>query len=127
MPSNIIGLEKTENIQRLVHFYSLADVVLNLSVEESFGMTTVEGFACGTPGIVYNCTASPELITPETGVIVEKHNMSQLRSAIDNIKVRGKIHYFNACIDRAKRLYNKDDRFEEYLELYESLLLNKSK
>lgn len=124
LPTNIIGLEKTENIQKLVHLYSLADVVLNLSVEETFGMTTVEGFACGTPGIVYNTTASPELITPDTGEIIEKHNMDQLRIAIDNIKYKGKIHYFNACIDRAKRLYNKDDRFEEYLELYENLLSN---
>lgn len=125
LPNNIIGLERTENIQQLVELYSESDVVLNLSVEETFGMTTVEGFACGTPGIVYNCTASPELISPETGFIIEQGDLTGVISAINIIKEKGKAHYANACRERAVKLYNKDDRYNEYLELYNQLLKNK--
>ncbi len=122
LPKNIIALEKTENIQKLTLLYSEADVVLNLSYEETFGLTTVEGLACGTPGIVYNCTASPELITPETGIIVEKGNITGIVNAINKIKTKGKKFYSEHCIERAKVLYNKDNRYQDYLNLYDSII-----
>lgn len=37
------------------------------------------------------------------------------------IKSKGKNHYFDACMDRARGMYDKDDRYQEYLELYEQL------
>ena len=122
LPTNIIGLERTESVQELAELYSLADVVLNLSVEETFGMTTAEGFACGTPGIVYDATASPELVIPEVGYIVEEKNIHELVKAISKVKSKGKNYYFDACVDRARRMYDKEDRFEEYINLYEQLI-----
>ncbi len=122
IPKNIIGIPRTENIQELVQLYSAADIVLNLSFEESFGLTTVEGFACGTPSIVYNCTASPELITKETGLVVEKNNIIDLKNAIFEIISKGKDHYSSACRERAINYYNKDDRYEEYIQLYNKIL-----
>ncbi len=121
LPENIVGIERTENINELVELYSLADIVLNLSYEETFGLTTIEGFACGTPGIVYNCTASPELITPNTGIIVEKGNIKEVETAIIKIQKNGKTHYSAACRERAKYLYNKNDRFQDYIDLYENI------
>lgn len=122
LPNNIIGIPRTENIQELVKLYSAADIVLNLSVEETFGLTTVEGFACGTPGIVYNCTASPELITKETGLVVEKNNITALKNAIFEIISNGKNHYSSACRERAVNHYNKEDRYNEYIQLYNKIL-----
>lgn len=122
LPTNIIGLSRTQNIQELVEFYSASDIVLNLSYEETFGLTTVEGFACGTPGIVYNSTASPELITPETGLIVEPGDIQGVANAINEILSKGKAYYSNACRQRAVTMFNKDDRFAEYIQLYEDLL-----
>jgi putative colanic acid biosynthesis glycosyltransferase len=109
-------------VSELVEFYSVANVVLSLSVEETFGMTTVEGYACGTPGIVYNCTASPELITDQTGLIVEQGNIDKLLKAIKQIKQNGKQYYSDACVERAQKFYRKEDRYQEYIDLYESML-----
>ena len=122
LPDNIIGIERTDNLRELVELYSASDIVLNLSYQETFGMTTVEGFACGTPGIVYNSTASPELITPETGKIVEPGDIKQLVDAIKEIKTKGKKYYSANCRKRAEMYYNKQDRFNEYIKLYERLL-----
>ena len=122
LPKSIIGIPRTENTTELAQLYSAADIVLNLSAEETFGLTTVEGFACGTPGIVYNCTASPELITSETGIVVEKGNDQELLKAIETIKANGKVSYSKACRERAEKLYNKDDRYMDYLKLYETIL-----
>ncbi len=122
LPDNIIGMARTQNVSELVEFYSVANVVLSLSVEETFGMTTVEGYACGTPGIVYNCTASPELITDQTGLIVEQGNIDKLLKAIKQIKQNGKQYYSDACVERAQKFYRKEDRYQEYIDLYESML-----
>ena len=84
-------------------------------------MTTVEGFSCGTPGIVYDKTASPELMTSSCGKIVEAGNMEQLLSAITEIIANGKEYYATACRERVDQYYNKDDRFNDYVELYERL------
>ena len=125
LPSNIIGFTRTKNVEELVEIYSLADVVLNLSVEETFGMTTIEGYACGTPAVVYNCTASPELVSSETGLIVEKNNIKALLIAINEIKVRGKAYYAEACRTYAVEFHNKDILYKKYILLYEKLLSKK--
>jgi putative colanic acid biosynthesis glycosyltransferase len=122
LPNNILGIERTDNVGELADIYSSADLVLNLSYEETFGLTTVEGFACGTPGIVYNATASPELIDVSTGIVVEQGNINKLVDAIYSIKKKGKEYYSEACVNRAYRLYKKEDRYKEYIDLYESLL-----
>ena len=122
LPNNILGIERTENVEELAEIYSAADIVLNLSYEETFGLTTVEGLACGTPGIVYNATASPELIDNSTGIVVEKGDIYGLMEAINHIKIKGKEYYTEACVYRVLRLYRKEDCYKEYLELYESLL-----
>jgi glycosyltransferase involved in cell wall biosynthesis len=121
LPDNILGVERTESVEELAEIYAAADIVLNLSYEETFGLTTVEGFACGTPGIVYSATASPELIDDSTGLIVEPGDINGLGVAIKKIKEKGKQFYTEACVERVHRLYRKEDRYREYIELYEQL------
>lgn len=121
LPKDIIGIGRTKSNDELVDIYAGADIVMNLSYEESFGLTTVEGLACGTPGIVYNTTASPELITPETGIIVEPGDISGIVNAVKCILSKGKRSYTEACRKRAEVMFNKNDRFLDYIQLYESL------
>lgn len=122
LPKNIIGISTTENTQELAEFYSSANIFINTSVEETFGLTTVEALSCGTPAIVYNCTASPELITPETGIVVEKGNIKNLVNAISEIKGKGKEFYSRACRERVTLLFDKNERLMDYLKLYERLI-----
>ena len=120
LPEGIIGISRTENQRQLAQWYSLADIVLNLSYQESFGLTTVEGFACGTPSIVYNTTASPELISDDTGLIVEPGNISQL---VDAIKAKcSKPLKSDNCRQRAEQFYDKNVSYQKYLDLYNKLL-----
>jgi putative colanic acid biosynthesis glycosyltransferase len=122
LPKNIIGLQRTENQQELVDFYVASDVFLNLSVEETFGLTTAEALSCGTPAIVYNATASPELIDSQTGIIVEKNNIKSLLLAIEVIKKNGKSFYTEYCRSRAVKYFDKDIRYKEYFDLYNEKL-----
>lgn len=122
LPKKIIGLGATQDVNELVMLYNMADVVLNLSYAETFGMTTVEGFACGTPGVVYKATASPELITPETGIVVDAGDIEGVAKAVSFILKEGKLFYSVACRKRAEENFDKNKCFKKYIELYEELL-----
>lgn len=61
LPRQIIGLQGTNDAKELAEIYTAADVFVNPSVEETFGLTSVEALACGTPGIVYAGTACEEI------------------------------------------------------------------
>lgn len=122
LPKSMVGIRRSSNVHELAAIYSAADVVMNLSREETFGLTTVEGYACGTPAIVYNATASPELVTSKTGYVVEQGDMKGIISALFEIKSRGKDSYSYACRKLAEELYDKDKCFEKYLELYQELV-----
>ncbi len=119
LPKNIIALERTEDVQQLVEFYSAADVVLNPSFEETFGLVTAEALSCGTPVIVSNTTASPELVDKTCGRIVEKNDYEGLKRAITELKEQNLPG--EACLRRAE-LFDKEKNYQLYIDLYEKIL-----
>lgn len=122
LPSNIIARPRTNSAMELAEYYSMADIVMNLSYAETFGLTTAEGMACGTPGIVYNATASPELIIPKTGLVVEKGDIKAVYSAVCEILNQGKEYYSEACREYAQTCFDKNIQYTKYVRLYEELL-----
>jgi putative colanic acid biosynthesis glycosyltransferase len=123
LPSNVIGLPRTENRIELANLFAASDVFLNLSTEETFGLTTAEALASGTPPIVYNKTASPELVNFKTGFVVEKNDYLAIKKAIVEIKENKKEFYKNNCRLRATRLFNSNDVFSKYFELYNNMIV----
>lgn len=122
LPSNIIGLERTQNVNELINWYTIADVYVNTSVEESFGFTTVEALACNTPVIVYNSTANPEIINDDVGLCIDKNNILQLRESISKILNTPKESYKRVCRSHVLRNFDNKDKIQEYMNLYESLI-----
>lgn len=122
LPNGIIGIQRTNNMTELAQYYSIADVYLNTSVEETYGMTTCESMACGTPVIVYNSTALPELVTKETGFVVEPGDLNKIISILKSLRLSTKDKYSNACRNRVMNYFNKNERFIEYLDLYKNLI-----
>jgi glycosyltransferase involved in cell wall biosynthesis len=122
LPPNIIGIERTESISQLAALYSLADVFVNPTYIDNFPTTNIESLACGTPVITYKTGGSPEAIDEFTGVIVEKGNLSSLENAIDQVLTLGKEYYSKACRERAKKFYDKNKKYNDYFDLYETIL-----
>ena len=123
MPQNVIGLERTWNQQELIDLYSAADLFFNPSVEETFGLVTVEAMACGTPVVVVNSTASPELLKEngcglicETGSTIDEM-LEVIKKAITLKEKGGNI----AAIKNSKN-YSIQKHDEEYMDLYSSLV-----
>lgn len=117
---NILGIPSTDNVLELAAIYSSAEVVLNLSKEETFGLTTIEGMGCGRPSVVYDCTASPELIgDSKAGIIVEPGNLQQIAKAIFDLMGRPREEVVRICRNRARQLFDKHEMLNKYIELYD--------
>lgn len=121
LPPNIIGLPKTERVEQLAFIYNIADVTVSLSYAESLGMTPIESMACGTPVIVYDNTAQPELVDNQCGIIVPTGDLECLKDALLEIKRKGKKFYSESCVNRAVKLFNKEERYNDYIALYREL------
>lgn len=122
LPANIIGFERTKDVNELAQLYSAADVFLNPTLEEALGLTNIEAQACGTPVITFNSGGSPETIDETTGIVVEKGDINGVIRAIEKIRVNGKIFYSEHCRKRVESLFDKNNKFKEYIRLYESIL-----
>lgn len=121
LPDKFIGIRRTNNQQELAALYTRADVIAVFSRAETFGLTIVEGYACGTPAVVYDNTALPSLITSDTGYVVPNKDYKAAYDVIKKIRDEGKNSYSEACIKLVREKYNKDDCFNEYVRLYEQI------
>lgn len=123
LPTGIIGIERTENVAQLATLYSLASVFINPTWEDTFPTTNLEALACGTPVVTYRTGGSVESVSEEVGYIVEKGDIMAIRKCVGEIIVKGKHTYNKVCRNRAFNLYNKNDRFKDYMELYNRLIV----
>lgn len=117
IPSNILGIIGTSNIEELAGIYTAADVFINTSVEETMGLVTVEALACGTPAIVYDATAVPEMVDATCGIVVPKNNIDCLVHAI--MRIKNQPFSPQACTERAEQ-FDKQPLYQAYLDLYAS-------
>lgn len=117
IPSNVLGLLRTTNQTELAQWYSAADVFVNPTYEETFGLTTVEAQACGTPVVVYMTDGCPETVAPGNGYLVPQGNLQALENAVRNVVNK------NGRVDFKKMThFDKDTVYQEYVELYENIL-----
>lgn len=122
LPSNIIGIERTENIQELAEYYAVADAFVNPTWQDNFPTTNIEALACGTPVITYNTGGSPESIDDTTGIVVNKGDIEALKNAIEKIKLKGKNFYQENCRRRAEELFDKNKNYTAYLALFQKII-----
>lgn len=67
LPSNIVGITRTDSAEKLAEIYTAADIFVNPTYEDNYPTTNLEAQACGTPVITYKTGGSPESV-PENNV-----------------------------------------------------------
>lgn len=117
LPPGMTGIEHTKNIEELVELYSRASVFVNPTLEDNFPTTNLEALACGTPVITFETGGSVESVDETCGRIVPAKDMTALKEAV--IEICEKTEGMRADCRKRALLYDKYDRFGEYLNLYE--------
>lgn len=116
LPDNIIALPVVKNIKELAEIYTNADIYVSLSVEETFGLPTVEAMACGTPVLTYDKTALPEPVNEYCGVVVPAKNVKMVYEKIINFPE------FNAIEVRNQAFrFDKEKVYQEFIDLYKKI------
>lgn len=122
LPPNIVGIARTENVRELAELYSAADAFLNPTWQDNYPTVNLEAIACGTPVVTYRTGGSVEAVTPLTGRVVAQGDVAGMLHEAREIRRRGKAYYQPLCRSHALRSFNKEDRYRDYLHLYDELL-----
>jgi len=117
LPENIIKLKKVNSAQDLAVLYSLATVLYNPSVEETFSMVTAEAMACKTKVIVFDTSAPKELVDNSTGLVIEKIFNKEIKEVTQEVmKYITKISKKN---DKSIKKFDKKEMINHYIKEYE--------
>lgn len=84
---DLIALPRTNTQSELAEIYTAADVLLNPSAEETFGMNVAEAAACGTRSIVVEGSACAEVAD---GAVTVPADMSGLEAAVTSLLTNGR-------------------------------------
>lgn len=121
LPANIVGIARTENVGQLAELYSAADAFINPTWQDNYPTVNLEAIACGTPVITYRTGGSIEAVTEKTGLVIDQGDVEGLLNAFRMVVRRGKEYYEKQCREYALTHFRKEDRYQEYLDLYQRL------
>lgn len=107
----------------VLRFYSSIDLFVLASRDETFGVVIIEAMACGIPVIATKCGGPEEIITNDTGILVEKEDPEALARAISYMSEN--IGSYNSELIRkyATEKYGKRAFVENITNHYRHLLM----
>jgi len=121
-PENVKHIPYVGDINELAQIYSSADVFVHLSTQDAFGKVVAEAMACGTPVIVYNSTALPELVGKDCGYIVKVNDIQEVYECIQLVQKRGKNLYSDNCVKFVEDHFNYKNNVQQIINLYGALI-----
>jgi putative colanic acid biosynthesis glycosyltransferase len=121
LSKNIISITRTNNPKELAEIYTAADLFVNPTLEDNYPTTNLESIACGTPVITFETGGSVESIEFKTGKIIPKGNIKQLNDCIETLRNEYKDIMPVQCLKKASDDFNKNDKFNCYIELYNKI------
>lgn len=117
LPENIISIRRTNSQSELAEIYSAADLFVNPTREEVFGMVNSEALACGTPVLTFNTGGSPEIIDDSCGCVVPCNDMDALAEKCIYI-CENSAFSSHACVNKALA-FGQERCYAQYLSIYE--------
>ena len=120
LPTSIISIHRTKDLNELVELYSEADLFVNPTREDNFPTVNIEALACGTPVVTFDTGGSPEIIDKTCGDVIPRNDIEKLINRIKEIYIN---HQYNkeSCVNRA-RYFDQHKKYKEYVELYKEMI-----
>lgn len=106
----------------LAKYYSAADVFVNPTYNDTFPTVNLEAQACGTPVVCYQSGGAPDTLSSATGIVVPRGDYEALEKAIYSIKNKEFAPSQQVCREWAETQFDKEQNFQKYITLYNSLL-----
>ena len=124
LPQQVIQLGYTKNRQEMTELYSMADVFVNCSREDTLSSLNLECQACGTPVVTYDATGSKETVDGKCGFAVTTGDAEALWEKVIEVKRMGKHTLSAQCRKWVEGGFEKSRNYEKYVELYHKIAAN---
>ena len=119
---NVIQLGYTNCPKEMAELYSMADVFVNCSREDTLSSLNLESQACGTPVVTYDSTGSKETVNGECGFTVLTGDCEMLWKKTMDIRKTGKNAFSEQCRRWIYSNFEKGKNYKKYVRLYQLLL-----
>ncbi|MBQ7212990.1 MAG: glycosyltransferase, partial [Bacteroidales bacterium] len=94
---------------------------LNPTWQDNYPTVNMEAIASGTPVVTYRTGGSVEAVTDGTGYVVPQGDVAGMLDRVRHIAATGPDAWRDTCRSYALTHFRKQDRYEAYIKLYESI------
>jgi alpha-1,6-mannosyltransferase len=122
LPRNVTLLPFLHSSLELARILASVDGLVHAGDQETFGLVLLEAMACGRGVIAAAAGAIPEIVTPDTGVLVQAGSASALAEGVRAFYERGPDALGAAARARAERDFAWDAAMRGLLALYRAAL-----
>lgn len=127
MRHQVVELGWTPTHEPILEALAAADLFLMPSVAEAFGMMAIESMACGTPVIVFEGTALPDVVHAPDGGIAVPRDADALARAIETVLKDREL--YDSLVENGRRIVREEYSVEQYtqrhIDLYRQLTCEK--
>lgn len=123
LPNNVIPFGYTKNRQELAALYTMADVFVNTTREDSLSLINIEAQACGTPVVTFDQTGPKETVDNVNSYHVSVGDVEQLYEAVQKVRKQFRQEISNNCRTFVERKFEMHNNYQKYISLYK--LINK--
>lgn len=117
-PDNVKFIGYVKNPSEMAELYSMADVFVNCSREDTLSSINIEAQACGTPVIAYDATGNKETIDPESGNAVVAGDYEALFEKAMEISSKNS----ESCISYVHKEFDPTVNYSKYIDLYKRII-----
>jgi alpha-1,6-mannosyltransferase len=126
LPSNVTLLPFLHSSLELARILASVDALVHAGDQETFGLVLLEAMACGRGVIAANAGAIPEIVTPETGVLVRPGDAVAMADGVREFYARNPNAIGRKARSRAEREYGWGSAMRGLLGLYRGALVSGS-
>jgi glycosyltransferase involved in cell wall biosynthesis len=119
-PSNYIPIAFVADQQELPDYYSVADLLVHPSLQDTMPSTCLEALACGTPLLCFNISGMPYIGDETVMTLVETKNVDQMVDVVKSTEKKTE-KIINTCRNYALNRYDERKYAEKLLSLMESI------
>lgn len=120
LPHNYIPVGYVNNQQKLTEFYSMADLFVFPSLQDTMPNACLEALACGTPLLCFNTSGMPYMADETVMSMVEPKNIDQMVDKILNTKKKND-EVIHTCRNYALNKFDNQKYFKKLITIMNSI------
>ena len=120
LPDNVHIYGYTKNQKELAQLYTMSDVFVNVTREDSLSLINIEAQACGTPVVTFDATGPKETVDDIVSKSIPVGNVELLLSSVHEIRMKSNNNELsNSFISNH---YEVNTNYQKYINLYKNKL-----